>query len=633
MKSYSHCVYTLIFVLCLTACAGQATLEPTPVPTALPPTATYLPPTPTPSAGELMAEGVELRDAGDFEQAVEVLSRALALEPQNPDLVLQRAVAYLELDDPENAQADIATVTELDLSGQDISFLIEQGDNFLMREEYDDASVLFDLALEIDPDSTAAMNGKAQVFANTNRVSRGMIECNRSLDRDPDNSKTYLIRAQIYELQGENEKAIADLEKSVELDPENPNTYCRMAGIFYKDSNYEQALPEYNHCIDLADQSYEAFVMRGNTYDFLGELDKAVADYSQAIQIDPDQSLAYTERGTAYRRNGNLELALQDLNHAIELDPTDYQAFLQRGKAYFFNGDWANAINDLSIAADAQSDDNYPRLLLSNAYLSNHQNDLALENLDLISEDDLDSGDRAWVRDINYGLENLPEESQLPQIDEKLVDPDIMLSQVGDQITVLQDAGDWVFVREPNGYAVPIPKGWYGFISEEYTITRFGHNQNDNVDFSSAMVEVFEDCTQSSEAPSTTPGGDSELSLYIQAMLADTPGASLIKKSKLQGAEFISFSLQDDDFMEYRAFVLGAPRENEGITIVTGNVESIELSTLSWNSVCTPDLLLASPPELWGDYEPIFRAIALNWYNPEGESIGVELPEVLLEEP
>lgn len=76
-------------------------------------------------AGVYLNDALAAIEAGENERAIELLSKSLELEP-DPYAYLQRAKLYLEADDAESANADIAKGLALEPEHPDLLWLQEQ---------------------------------------------------------------------------------------------------------------------------------------------------------------------------------------------------------------------------------------------------------------------------------------------------------------------------------------------------------------------------------------------------------------------------------------------------------------------------------------------------------------------------
>lgn len=107
-------------------------------------------------------EGELLRSADRVEEAVEVYSRALEREPESADLLYGRAMAYIDLDRIDLAEADFRTVLAQD--PEDPNALNALGYTLADRtDRLQEADALVTRAYELNPDSPAIIDSMGWV--------------------------------------------------------------------------------------------------------------------------------------------------------------------------------------------------------------------------------------------------------------------------------------------------------------------------------------------------------------------------------------------------------------------------------------------------------------------------------------
>ncbi|HTW27068.1 MAG TPA: tetratricopeptide repeat protein [Acetobacteraceae bacterium] len=89
-----------------------------------------------------------------FAEATDDLTRALALDPRRPDALVYRAAAWRHLDQPARAEADIDRAIALDPGNADA--LLERGILRQLRGDRDGARADWEQAEHLDPDSATA---------------------------------------------------------------------------------------------------------------------------------------------------------------------------------------------------------------------------------------------------------------------------------------------------------------------------------------------------------------------------------------------------------------------------------------------------------------------------------------------
>jgi hypothetical protein len=146
--------------------------------------------------------GQYYRSQGQFETAMSDYTNALALEPQNPELINSRGKTYFDMA----------------MSGK---YPKEKAGEFL-KSALDDYNASLNLAGNLKPQVKGAMLiNRGAALGTINQLDKAMQDFNEGLQLDPGNKTGYMNRGFLYEKLRQPEPAIADFTKYLELDPTN----------------------------------------------------------------------------------------------------------------------------------------------------------------------------------------------------------------------------------------------------------------------------------------------------------------------------------------------------------------------------------------------------------------------------
>jgi TolB-like protein/Tfp pilus assembly protein PilF len=197
-------------------------------------------------------------------------------------------------------------------------------------EAYERAIVLYEQALAIEPEYTAAWVGLGNTYVSQasggfrpvdegNRLAREAA--NRALSIDPDNAEAYATLSSIADVY-ENDLAAAarHLERALELDPTNTNILITAAGLASSLGRLDEAiaLQEYVVARDPVNPSGHSTL--GVYYLFAGRLDESIASSRTALDLSPGRENATMLIGWALLEKGEPEAALS----AIQDEPSEF---------------------------------------------------------------------------------------------------------------------------------------------------------------------------------------------------------------------------------------------------------------------------------------------------------------------
>jgi len=318
----------------------------------------------TSEAQALVDEGYQQLIGGDIGAALDLFNQALALEPDNPNALVGRAVA--EASRYGDGQAVAA---DLDRAAQVIPDdpLLHYGRGLLYNraEGYFDAEASemeFTLAIESCGDlaalCSAAYFERSQVRVwNLGDVEGGLADVDSAIEVYPDESSIYYLyasRADIrYQAAGDAAGAMKDLETAYDLS-QSGEYLERAAAIAVQVEDYESALNYYDQLLDEQAGDPRYLVRRGYVEWQAGEPEAAADSGARALELNPDLLEAHYLLGLILLDGGQPQEALAEFQIvSAETDPD----LLYQATWPFFTTEFGHDIfYDMARAAHALGD-------------------------------------------------------------------------------------------------------------------------------------------------------------------------------------------------------------------------------------------------------------------------------------
>lgn len=214
------------------------------------------------------------RTEGDYNRSLEDYTKAINIEPTNPELYNSRGKTYFDMA----------------MSGK----FKAQAADFLQKALTDYNNALQQPNIKKKAQAEVLINRGAAHGANNN-YPQALEDLNKGAGLDPKNKNAYLNRSLVNLNLGRYDEAIADYTEYLKYDPLDPDIY------------------------------YERGMLRRST----NRSAEAISDLNQAIKLKPDLGLAYLERARAYVLSGNAAAARDDYARAqlykVQLSQQDMQ--------------------------------------------------------------------------------------------------------------------------------------------------------------------------------------------------------------------------------------------------------------------------------------------------------------------
>ncbi|MBR1593485.1 MAG: tetratricopeptide repeat protein [Alloprevotella sp.] len=256
----------------------------------------------------------------DFRGAVSDYERTLRERPTDEAALFNRALCYLELHEPDSAEAGMDAFLELkpdfyraymfkaevELSERkDTLKALAWIDSVLVRHEAEPSAWLFKGQWAAQHEAYA----EADSFL-TKAITFRLDEVKDSI-RDVD-YQWFLMRAQIRHELNRFEDALADYDRVIEIIPEHFAAHYNRALLLALVGDDHRAIEDFTFILDVEPDNTLARYNRALLREETGDLQGAIEDYSVLIRAYPGFLYGYQQRAQLRRRTGDIRGAQND---------------------------------------------------------------------------------------------------------------------------------------------------------------------------------------------------------------------------------------------------------------------------------------------------------------------------------
>ena len=241
------------------------------------------------------------------QKRVELLDKALAINPNHVPALRYRSTLYSILGKKRLALADSARAA--DLSPRDPSTNRAAGILADELKEYAKAARFYGRALAFDRADVALRSRRIRVLIKLLKTGEALEDANFLVERHPHQDFAYSVRADVYEWCDKYADAARDMTVLIKRDPKEARYYLRRCINYRGAGEGEKALADAEKAIQLKGDTAYGCAARGCSYELLGRLDKALADYKRAADLDDDRRFYVIWSCLILRKQGKREEA------------------------------------------------------------------------------------------------------------------------------------------------------------------------------------------------------------------------------------------------------------------------------------------------------------------------------------
>lgn len=290
--------------------------------------------------------------AGNLEEAIDYLNKAITTDPKFYDAYIERGNCFMKQAKLNEAITDYKTAATIE--PKEISPLLLAGDANLKLHNYSDAYNFYIKVTEIKKKYYQAFQSAALCKMNLHNFSNALSECDKAIEIDKSSALSYLYKGMCYDSLNEYKPALENYTHAVEqieTDNQYKSANDRSAYVKYfiglgnaqaANNLADMAHSTYTKAIGISPDSYEAYELRGKINATRMKMSEAEADYNQSITIFSKNPTAFAGRAYVYSRLGDYEKAISDYEKSIILNKNNPIAL--KGKAQCLES--LNKIND-----------------------------------------------------------------------------------------------------------------------------------------------------------------------------------------------------------------------------------------------------------------------------------------------
>lgn len=327
--------------------------------------------------------GCKLLNSSEWNVAIDKFQESIKLEPIFTEAHCELSRAYFEIGNLDAAKNTAERALELRYEYPPAQKLLVEikkryyynGEIYFNREEYIQAIVEFQKAVEIDQDFKGAHRFAGEAYLKLGDLEKAEKGARDSLniDRNYELAQELLEKIkQKHKEYGDNYRdrkayteALISYQHAIRIDDKYKEVYNNLGIVYRNMQEYNRAIIAYQKAINIDRRCQATHNNLSIVYRKIGEYDKAIRSLERAIEIKPDYQIAYYNLARTYFEMEKLQDASEKVLEALRLDPNEQDTlklqknimdtYLKQGSDYFRQSNLAAAENSAKKALTLDS--------------------------------------------------------------------------------------------------------------------------------------------------------------------------------------------------------------------------------------------------------------------------------------
>ena len=199
----------------------------------------------------------------DYEGAIEDLSAAIAINPEDHEYYYWRSKAYYKLKDYQAAKADILKAFRLNAFDENVTSckesiaakIVYEGYELVQASKYTAGVDKFNSALELTSDDADIFYRRGLALNKSNMYQAAVSDLKRAIELSPDTIQYYISIDYLYSRQRDWNSILKYWDKFISNHPNNSRAYVERAGTHFHNGNAKAALRDADKARSLGDNN------------------------------------------------------------------------------------------------------------------------------------------------------------------------------------------------------------------------------------------------------------------------------------------------------------------------------------------------------------------------------------------
>jgi tetratricopeptide (TPR) repeat protein len=284
-------------------------------------------------ASARIEQGIAHRDAAMIRSGVEDARAAIRHDPsKKADYYLPYLYGMSHLTRLEQNRAHAETAVNIAaqiLQRSDLeqkikaNLLYQRGVARVQLQQNGDAAADFRAALELDPVHLASRMALSDALVATGDIDSAEQSLDAAVASFPSSPVVFNNRGMFHQSQGHTEQAIQDFTQAISLQEGYVQAYLNRGFTLVQSGDAQAAVGDFSMVLDREPNNASALSLRGTARLRAGDLNEAIADYTRAVELDPANATARADLGFAYFFTGDYQTAAAAFDQSLTLQPNN----------------------------------------------------------------------------------------------------------------------------------------------------------------------------------------------------------------------------------------------------------------------------------------------------------------------
>jgi len=295
--------------------------------------------TPTPLPGALAAQAQDLFWAGELDDALEIMTRVVGMQPDRVDYLYEYGMLLIDLD---NGRNDLA-LQALETAGDIIQLDPNDPRGYALRARAlvwtgnsAGAIPVARAGLDISPEFAPLHAALSRAYIGQGQLAEGQNQGLLAIEYGPGDVRSYWAYASSLAYSGARDEAILEYERTTDVHPAFLPPYFELALLYLASNRDQEAIDTYDRILGVQPRNPRALLRQCEAYRKVGQFERALGLCQDSVASDPDFVPAQYRYGLLLYNEFDFEGARAAFQACVTLESGNLECTYRLGLTYYY---------------------------------------------------------------------------------------------------------------------------------------------------------------------------------------------------------------------------------------------------------------------------------------------------------
>lgn len=232
---------------------------------------------------DLLQKGAMALQQRNYSEAINIFSEYISKDTTREEAYYNRGVAYLSVGDFFLSIVDFSKA--MDINPKNPDTYNYRGLAFTYIDQLNRAAADFTMAIKLDKKFGEAYSNRGNIYLSAKLLDSAKMDFDKAMKLIPKNPELAMYRARWFYMKKNYKNAISEYTRAMNLGIKSPTLYYNRANAYFKFEKYQEAIKDYTKALEFNPDDVEVLNNRAIAYEKLGSSDLAKFDRDQIQKI------------------------------------------------------------------------------------------------------------------------------------------------------------------------------------------------------------------------------------------------------------------------------------------------------------------------------------------------------------